>query len=166
MRPRNYPDAGNSAVSVAHAPAGRLRKPWRSAWRCGSRESAALEVAVSKQPCFWDAEDRLKEISAKGDPLETLAEAVDFKRFKPTLEKAAGRPPQPEGRPPLRSTGPEIQDAGASEPPRAVARSDREDGVRPAGLDALLRPRDVRQGSGREHAPGFPRGAGQGRRAG
>ena len=32
---------------------------------------------MSKQPCFGDAEDRLKEISAKGDPLETLAEAVE-----------------------------------------------------------------------------------------
>ena len=52
---------------------------------------------MSKQPCFWDAEDRLKEISAKGDPLETLAEAVDFKRFKPILEKAAGRPRSPKG---------------------------------------------------------------------
>ena len=46
---------------------------------------------------FRDAEDRLKEISAKGDPLETLAEAVDFKRFKPILEKAAGRPRSPKG---------------------------------------------------------------------
>ena len=45
---------------------------------------------MSKQPCFWDTEDRLKEISAKGDPLETLAEAVDFERFRPILEKAAG----------------------------------------------------------------------------
>ena len=47
---------------------------------------------MPKQPCFWDTEDRLKEISAKGGPLETLAEAVDFKRFRPILEKTAGRP--------------------------------------------------------------------------
>ena len=52
---------------------------------------------MSKQPCFWDTEDRLKEISAKGDPLETLAEAVDFERFRPILEKAAGRPRSPKG---------------------------------------------------------------------
>ena len=52
---------------------------------------------MSKQPCFRDAEDRLKEISAKGDPLETLAGAVDFKRFRPILETAAGRPRSPKG---------------------------------------------------------------------
>ena len=52
---------------------------------------------MSKQRCFRDAEDRLKEISAKGDPLETLAGAVDFKRFKPILEEAAGRPRSPKG---------------------------------------------------------------------
>ena len=31
-------------------------------------------------------------ISAKVDPAETQAEAVDFKRFWPILKKAAGRP--------------------------------------------------------------------------
>ena len=47
---------------------------------------------MSYQPCVRDPGDCLKEILAKGDPLETLAEAVDFKRFRPFLEKAAGRP--------------------------------------------------------------------------
>ena len=37
----------------------------------GSRESAPLEVVMSKQPCIRDTEDRLDEISVKGDPLET-----------------------------------------------------------------------------------------------
>ena len=48
-----------------------------------------------KQPGFWNVEERLQEISADGGPLETLA-AVDFERFRPTLERAAGKPP---GRP-------------------------------------------------------------------
>ena len=51
---------------------------------------------MAKQPGFWDVEERLKEISADGDPLETLAKAVDFERFRPILE-AAGRPPGPKG---------------------------------------------------------------------
>ena len=54
-----------------------------------------MEAAVAKQPGFWDVEERLKEISADGDPLETLAGAVDFERFRPILERAAGKPPGP-----------------------------------------------------------------------
>ena len=46
---------------------------------------------MSKQPCFRDTEDRSEEISAKCNPLEALAAAVDFERFWPILEKAAGR---------------------------------------------------------------------------
>ncbi len=52
---------------------------------------------MAKQPGFWDVEERLKEISADGDPLETLAGAVDFERFRPILERAAGKPPGPKG---------------------------------------------------------------------
>ena len=52
---------------------------------------------MAKQPGFWDVEERSEEISADGDPLETLAEAVDFERFRPILEAAAGRPPGPKG---------------------------------------------------------------------
>ena len=47
-----------------------------------------------KPPCFWDTEDSLNEISAKGNPQETLAEAVGFKQFRPVLEKASGRRPR------------------------------------------------------------------------
>ena len=36
---------------------------------------------------FWDVEDRLKEISAEGDPLERLARTVDFELFRPVLTK-------------------------------------------------------------------------------
>ena len=31
---------------------------------------------------FWDVEDRLKQLSAEGDPLEKLNVTVDFKMFR------------------------------------------------------------------------------------
>lgn len=40
---------------------------------------------------FWDVEDRLKELSAEGDPLERLSATVDFEIFRPLLEKAVRR---------------------------------------------------------------------------
>ena len=51
---------------------------------------------------FWSITERLAEISAQGDPLETLAGTVDFEMFRPVLEKALGRPPRWKGgRPPF-----------------------------------------------------------------
>ena len=47
---------------------------------------------MSKQAGFWSIEERLAEISAGGDPLETLNRTVEFERFRPILERAAGRP--------------------------------------------------------------------------
>ena len=52
---------------------------------------------MAKQAGFWSVEDRLEEISAGGDPLETLNATVEFERFRPILEKAAGRPPSSKG---------------------------------------------------------------------
>ena len=43
------------------------------------------------QSGFWDVEDRLKELSAEGDPLEKLAATVDFEMFRPVLTKSLGR---------------------------------------------------------------------------
>lgn len=40
---------------------------------------------------FWDVEDRLKELSAEGDPLEKLNATVDFELFRPVLAKALRR---------------------------------------------------------------------------
>ena len=49
---------------------------------------------------FWDVEDRLKELSAEGDPLERLAQTVDFELFRPALGEALGRSdPSKGGRP-------------------------------------------------------------------
>jgi transposase, IS5 family len=49
---------------------------------------------MTGQMAFWSITDRLAEISAQGDPLETLAATVDFEMFRPVLEKALGRPPR------------------------------------------------------------------------
>ena len=53
------------------------------------------------QAGFFDVDERLKELSAKGDQLERLSAIVDFELFRPDLEKAVprsdgskgGRPP-------------------------------------------------------------------------
>lgn len=46
---------------------------------------------------FWSVEGRLAEISAQGDPLETLAATVDFEMFRPILAKALGEKPRWKG---------------------------------------------------------------------
>ena len=40
---------------------------------------------------FWEFEDRPKELSAGGDPVETLAAIVDFEMFRPVLTKSLRR---------------------------------------------------------------------------
>ena len=65
----------------------------RLARRRDSQGLAELEVAMSEQRIFWDYGEYLGTILAKGDdPLGKLAATVDFERFRPILEKAAGRP--------------------------------------------------------------------------
>ena len=39
---------------------------------------------------FWSVEERLAEMSAQGDPLETLAATVDFEMVRPVLAEALG----------------------------------------------------------------------------
>jgi hypothetical protein len=56
---------------------------------------------LPSQPGFWSVEERLKELSAQGDPLEQLQEIVEFELFRPVLATATrpvdrskgGRPP-------------------------------------------------------------------------
>lgn len=59
----------------------------------------------------WDIEHRLAELSAEGDPLETLPQTVDFDVFRPILERAVRRRSAPSkgGRP-----GSEMQNAGVA----------------------------------------------------
>jgi IS5 family transposase len=53
------------------------------------------------QPGFFDADDRLKALSAAGDPLERLAAVVDFELFRAELESALSRSDRVKGgRPP------------------------------------------------------------------
>ena len=50
---------------------------------------------------FFDGEERLKALSAAGDPLERLAQVVDFEVFGGDLEAALSRSDRaPGGRPP------------------------------------------------------------------
>jgi transposase, IS5 family len=51
---------------------------------------------------FFDVEERLKELSAKGDELERLNAVVDFELFRPDLERAVPRSDRSKGgRPPF-----------------------------------------------------------------
>jgi hypothetical protein len=57
----------------------------------GSSRVMASEAGMSGgQPGFWDVQDRLRELSAQGDPLEKLAATVDFKIFRVELVAALG----------------------------------------------------------------------------
>lgn len=54
-----------------------------------------------RQPGFFDVEERLRELSAKGDDLERLNELVEFEAFRPELERVVPRLERAKGgRPP------------------------------------------------------------------
>jgi hypothetical protein len=56
---------------------------------------------MARQPGLFDGEDRLKALSAAGDPLERLARVVDFEVFRGDLETALSRSDRTKGgRPP------------------------------------------------------------------
>ena len=65
-RPANLDAAGNIGVMRGHV----VRKDSG----IGSRDA---ETAL-----YWAAEERLNEVSTNGGPLEMLAAAVDFERFR------------------------------------------------------------------------------------
>jgi IS5 family transposase len=48
-------------------------------------------MAMVRQPGFFDVEERLRELSAKGDDLERIAVLVDFAMFRADLELAVPR---------------------------------------------------------------------------
>jgi len=48
-------------------------------------------MAMVRQAGFFDVDDRLRELSAKGDDLERIAALVDFALFRPELERAVPR---------------------------------------------------------------------------
>jgi IS5 family transposase len=56
---------------------------------------------MARQPGFFDLDERYQALSAAGDPLERLAEVVDFELFRGELEAALQRPDRAKGgRPP------------------------------------------------------------------
>jgi len=51
---------------------------------------------------FFDFDDRLKDLSAKGDDLEHLNRLIDFEQFRSELVRAVSRADRAKGgRPPL-----------------------------------------------------------------
>jgi transposase, IS5 family len=57
---------------------------------------------TGRQPGFWDVEERLRELSEQGDPLEKLTATVDFEMFRGELEARLGvRDRSKGGRPPF-----------------------------------------------------------------
>ena len=57
---------------------------------------------ADRSPGFFDVEDRLAELSAKGDDLERVKSLVDFEIFRPALEGAVARADRSKGgRPPF-----------------------------------------------------------------
>jgi hypothetical protein len=56
---------------------------------------------MARHPGFFDASERLKALSAAGDPLVRPAEVVDFEQFRGELEIALARSDRAkDGRPP------------------------------------------------------------------
>jgi hypothetical protein len=56
---------------------------------------------MAGQPGFFDGDERLKVLSAAGDPLERLSRVVDFEVFRGKLEAALSRSDRSKGgRPP------------------------------------------------------------------
>ena len=56
---------------------------------------------MADQRGFFDTDERLRWLSAAGDPLERLASVVDFELFRPELDAALGRSDRAKGgRPP------------------------------------------------------------------
>jgi transposase, IS5 family len=43
---------------------------------------------MGRQPGFFDVEERLRELSTKGDDLERLGALVEFEAFRPELERS------------------------------------------------------------------------------
>ncbi len=50
---------------------------------------------MPRQAGFWSVEDRLRQLSAQGDPLEKLLEIVDFELFRAVLNEAVGNMDRP-----------------------------------------------------------------------
>ena len=52
---------------------------------------STLRGGDAGQAGFFDVDERLKQLSAKGDSLERLNAVIDFERFRADLERAVPR---------------------------------------------------------------------------
>ena len=107
---------------------------------------------------FWSVEERPGEISAQGDPLETLAATVDFELFRPVLTRALGKTPRWKGGQPgfdavlkFRMLVLQSLHGLSLEATEYLVRG-------PPLLDAVLSAGSRRCGAGRQHALGLPGG--------
>ena len=73
------------------------------------------------QAGFFDADERLKELSSKGDDLERLNAVVDFELFRPDLARAVPRSDGSKGgRPPFDRPRVHVQGSDPAGEPLAV----------------------------------------------
>jgi IS5 family transposase len=52
---------------------------------------------AARMPEFFDVDERLEELSAKGDDLDRVNRLVDFEIFRPDLEKGVPRTDRSQG---------------------------------------------------------------------
>src|SRR3954447_1349982 len=70
--------------------------------------------------------ERLRALSAAGDPLQRLRAAMDFELFRAELDAALGRSDRAKGgRPPYDPPGADVQGAGTPDPLHPLGRADR-----------------------------------------
>ena len=115
---------------------------------------------MAGQRGFFDTDERLRWLSAAGDPLERLASVVDFELFRPELDAALGRERPRQGRPAALRRGADVPHPGAADALHAVRRPDRVPAARPALVHALRRAGAARRGPRRQDDLAVPRAAG------
>lgn len=112
---------------------------------------------------FFDVDEGLAELSAKGDDLERLNGLVDFELFRPALEAAVPRGDRSKsGRPPFRSCA-HVRGPDPASHAWALRRALRISDQGPAVFHAVPRARPRRWGSRRQHDLGVSRGVEKGR---
>ena len=116
------------------------------------------------QPGFFDLEDRLARLSAKGDELERLGAVVDFELFRPELERAVPRADRSKGgRPPFDHVL--MFKVLILQTQNNLSDERTEFYLRDRLSWMLSRAGPGKSGAGRQHDLDFPRGADQGRRS-
>lgn len=73
---------------------------------------------------FFDVDERLKELSAKGDDLERLNAIVDFEMFRADLQRAVPRSDRSRGGPATLRSGADVQGPDPPVEPFAIGRAD------------------------------------------